>query len=170
MDPYTFFSGNPALQPSIADAVNVAYTYKKKIISVSYSYETNTITNFSPRVDPATNIQTLAAENQKRDKILAVSLSLPYEVNKWWSMQNNLIGTNENLSAHFNKLPINIQQKYLQFTSQQSFKLPKDLSFELSGFYRSKGIFGVYTVPGFGALSVGAQKNSGSQNQTFALI
>jgi outer membrane cobalamin receptor len=103
MDPYTFFSGNPALQPSIADAVNIAYIYKKKMISVSYSYETNTITNFSPRVDPATNIQTLAAENQKSDRILAVSMSSPFEVTKWWSIQNNVIGTHEHLSANFNK-------------------------------------------------------------------
>jgi len=158
IDPYTFFSGNPALQPAIADAVNVAYTWKRKILSVSYSYETNTITNFSPKVDPATNIQTLAAENQKNDKVVAISLSLPFEVAKWWSMQNNFVVTSENLSANYIGNAINIKQKNLQFTSQQSFKLPKDYSLELSCFYRSKGVFGVYTVPAFGAVNIGAQK------------
>ncbi len=64
-DPYTFFSGNPGLQPAITDAASVAYTYKSVILSVSYSYETNTITNFSPIIDPVTNIETLAAENKK---------------------------------------------------------------------------------------------------------
>lgn len=158
IDPYTFFSGNPALQPAISDAVNLAYTYKRKIVSLSYSYETNTITNFSPKIDPATNVETLASENQKNDKVIAVSFSLPFDVTKWWSMQNNLIGTSENLNANLNGAVIKINQKYLQFTSEQTFKLPKDYSLELSSFYRSKGLFGIYTVPGFGALNIGAQK------------
>ncbi len=158
MDPYTFFSGNPALQPAITDAVSGAYTYKKKILSVSYSYETNTITRFAPKVNPATNVETLAAENLKNDKVLSVSLSLPFDVTKWWSMQNNFIGTDENVSAIYNGTPVNLRQKNLVFTSEQSFKLPKDYSLELSSFYRTKGLFGLYTVPGFGSLNIGAQK------------
>ena len=62
IDPNTFFSGNPALQPSISDAVNAAYTFKKYLFSCSYSYEDGSIANFSPRVDPVTNKQTLAAK------------------------------------------------------------------------------------------------------------
>jgi hypothetical protein len=48
LDPNTFFSGNPALQPSITDGIKTDYIYKKLVFSVSYSYEANPITNFAP--------------------------------------------------------------------------------------------------------------------------
>jgi len=158
MDPYTFFSGNPGLQPAITDAGNASYTYRQKILSVSYSYETNTITNFSPKVDPVTNIETLAADNQKSNQVWAVSLSIPVTVNKWWSMQYNIEGDNQVLSGSSSGSPLKLNQSYLQFNSQQSFILPKGYSLELSGFYTTKAIFGIYTVPAFGSLNAGAQK------------
>ena len=159
VDPYTFFSGNPGLQPAITDAANVAYTYRQKILSVSYSYETNTITNFSPKADPVTKIETLAAENQKSNQVWAVSLSIPVTVNKWWTMQYNLVGNNQILLGNIAGSPIKVKQNYLQFTSQQSFVLPKDYSLEVSGDYTTKTIFSIYTVPAFGSLNFGAQKN-----------
>jgi hypothetical protein len=73
-------------------------------------------------------------------------------------MQNNFIATDQNLGAIYNGAPINIKQKNLVFTSQQNFKLPKNYSLEISSFFRTKGLFGIYTVPAFGALNIGAQK------------
>ncbi len=61
IDPNTLFSGNPALQPSISDALKGDYIYKRFIFSLSYTHEQNPITNFAPRVDPVTNKQTLVA-------------------------------------------------------------------------------------------------------------
>ena len=68
VDPNTYFSGNPGLQPSKSNSIGVAYTYKRKILSVSYTYESDPITNFSPKIDPKTNKLTLASENQKNKK------------------------------------------------------------------------------------------------------
>ena len=158
VDPYTFFSGNPGLQPAITDAASASYTYRQKIINVSYSYETNTITDFSPQVDSVTNIETLAADNQKSTRIWAVSLSVPVTVNKWWTMQYNMVGNSHFLSGSISGSPLKLKQSYLQFNSQQSFVLPKGYSLELSGFYTTKTIFSIYTVPAFGSLNVGAQK------------
>jgi hypothetical protein len=158
MDPYTFFSGNPGLQPAITDAASVTYTYRQKILSISYSYETNTITNFSPKVDPVTNIETLAADNQKSNRIWAVSVSIPVTVNKWWTMQYNVAGNSQLLSGSISGDPVKLEQGYLQITSQQSFILPQNYSVELSGFYTTKTTFGIYTVPAFGTLNFGVQK------------
>jgi hypothetical protein len=62
------------------------------------------------------------------------------------------------LSASYNGTPLRIRQKNLVYTSTQSFKFPKDYSLEISSFYRSKGLFRIYTVPAFGSLNIGAQK------------
>ncbi|MES1219560.1 MAG: outer membrane beta-barrel protein, partial [Bacteroidota bacterium] len=106
MDPSTFFSGNPALQPSISDAVKLDYLFRKYILSVTYTYEADPIANFSPKVDPATNKTTLAAENQKNQKTLALTLSIPLKITSWWNMQNNFIGTSQELNAIYLGSPL----------------------------------------------------------------
>jgi hypothetical protein len=158
VDPNTFFSGNPSLQPSISDGGKIDYMYKSFILSLSYTYEDNPITNFSPNVDPATNKQTLAAENQKSRQVVNVMLSIPFTFTKWWSQQLYLIGTATELDAVYKGDPVLLKQKNFMGRTVQSFKLPKELSFEVSAFYRSAGLFGIYKSKDFGALDLGMQK------------
>jgi len=167
LDPYTFFSGNPALQPSITDVGSVSYTYKKKILSLSYSYDANPITNFSPKIDPATNIATLAAENQKNRKTVSLNLSLPFVITKWWNMQFNASGNLQQLNGFYKGDAIVIKQDNLNLTTTQSFKLPKQYSLELTGFYQSGGIFGIYKGSPFGALNIGLQKKLKGDKSNF---
>ncbi len=158
LDPNTFFSGNPGLQPSIADAINATYTFKRKIVSLSYSYEASPITRFTPKVDPQTNQETLAAENQKNKKTFSINISLPFEIAKWWSMQNNLTGNSQQINGYYNKEALKIILKNFMFNMIQNFRLPKDYTVSLSGFYISKGLFGVYKVKAFGSVDIGLQK------------
>jgi hypothetical protein len=158
VDPNTFFSGNPSLQPSISNDVKTDYLFKNFVFSLQYTYEENPITNFSPKVDSVTNKQTLAAENQKSRKTFNIILSLPFTVNKWWSMQNNFFATSQVLDGTYKGDPILLKQKTLTARSTQSFKLPKEFTFEVSGFVRSPGLFGIYKSNTFGTLDLGAQK------------
>lgn len=169
VDPNTFFSGNPSLQPAISDGVKADYLYKSFIVSVGYTYEADPITNFSPRVDPATNKQTLAAENQHSRKIINAMVSLPFTITKWWSMQNNLMGNAQELDALYKGDRVLIKQKNFAARSVQSFKLPKDFSVELSGFYRSAGLFGIYKSKSFGSMDLGAQKKFAKNRSTLRL-
>jgi Outer membrane protein beta-barrel family len=163
MDPSTFFSGNPTLQPSIADGIKMDYLLKKNVFSLSYTYEANPIANFSPRVDSVTNKQTLAAENEKNQKTIALSVSVPIKVTKWWNMQNNLEGTWQELNAFYLGSPIRIRQKNFNINSTQSFSLPKDFSIEILGFYQSAGLFGLYKLKGFSLINAGVQKKLGDK-------
>ena len=51
----------------------------------------------------------------------------------------------------------------------QSFTLPKDFTFELSGFYRSAGLFGIYKMKPFGVLDAGLQKKFTKINSSLKL-
>ena len=164
MDPNTFFSGNPNLLPSITDNVNLGYTFRRKLMSVSYSYEADPITNFSPKIDPATNTETLAADNQDSRKTLSASLSLPVEITPWWSLQANLSGEFQTLNAIYNGEKVAIKTNTFFINATQSFRLPKDFTFSLSGFYRSAGLFGIYKMNAFGSLDAGVQKKLGSKS------
>jgi len=158
MDPSTYFSGNPALQPCISDAVKADYLFKKFVFSLSYTYEAQPISNFAPRVDSATNKQTLAAENQKDQKTLTAVISFPLTVAKWWNMQNNAIASSQVLNAFYLGSPLVIRQKNFNINSIQTFMLPKNFVVELSGFYQSGGLFGVYKSNAMASMDFGLQK------------
>jgi outer membrane receptor protein involved in Fe transport len=158
VDPNTIFSGNPALQPSTSNQVKFDYLVNHFVFSLSYTYEKNTITNFSPHVDPLTNKQTVFAENQKNKKIVALNISLPFTVTTWWTMQNNLSGYWQQLNAMYKAAPLQITQGNFNINSTQTVTLPKSYSFELSGDYQSGGMFGIYKLGANTSLNIGVQK------------
>jgi outer membrane receptor protein involved in Fe transport len=166
MDPNTYFSGNPGLQPSITDNVNVSYTYRKKIVTVNYSYEADPITNFSPTIDPKTNKETLAAANQKNRKTIGISFSIPITITKWWSAQTNLNGIFQQMNGLYNGEPIVLESKNFVVNVSQNFKLPKEFSLSLSGFYRSASLWGIYRFHKMGSLDLGIQKKLRDKKST----
>ncbi|HKH60888.1 MAG TPA: TonB-dependent receptor [Flavitalea sp.] len=169
IDPTTFFSGNPALRPSIGDVVKADYTFKKYLFSVSYSHNKDAIARFQTKVDPATNKQVFAAENLSSVKSLAVTLSLPFTVTNWWSMQNNLSGSWQQVNSVHNNISLRIEQKSFKINSAQSFIFPKRYAFELSGFYQTAGMFGTARLGAFGMLNAGVQKNIGKGKLRFGI-
>lgn len=169
VDPNTLFSGNPALQPAIASAGKADYLIKRFILSTTYTYEQSPITNFAPRVDPATNRQTLAAENQKNKKIIAVNISLPIRFTSRWSMQTNLSGLWQELNAIYKNEPLRIAQKNMNVNSTQTFTLPKNYTIELRGYAQSGGLFGIYRMNAFGTMDFGIQKKLADNKSTLRL-
>ncbi|HEX5151181.1 MAG TPA: TonB-dependent receptor [Parafilimonas sp.] len=158
IDPNTFFSGNPALQPSISDAVKADYLFKKLVFSVSYTYEAHPITRFSPRIDSVTNKQTLAAENQKNRNSVNITISLPFKITNWWNMQNNITGSWQELNAIYNKASFIIKQNNVNLSTTQMFTLPKNYSIELSAYYQSPLLFGIYKLEEIASVDLGVQK------------
>jgi len=166
MDPYTFFSGNPALQPSISDNVKLDYRFGSTLFSVQYTLEDSAIAQFQSRVIEGTNQQLIAAENLKNRKTLSFTLALPLQVAAWWNMQNNLIGTWQEVNVYFDRALVNIQNKNLQMVCINSFTLPKDFSAELVGFYQTKALFGASIFLPFYGVNVGIQKKLGANGGT----
>ncbi|MEI8059184.1 MAG: outer membrane beta-barrel family protein, partial [Ferruginibacter sp.] len=158
LDPNTFFTGNAALQPSFTDEIKLDYTFKKNIVSLGYSIENNSIAEFQPSVDIATNKQYVTAENLINVKIVSLSLSLPFNIAKWWTVQNNFIGAWEQINTINKNLPLQLQQVIFNFNSSHSFTLPKEYSMEVSGFYDAGGLFGTSVYKPLGALNFGLQK------------
>jgi len=169
MDPNTFFSGNPGLQPAITDNLNTSFVFKKKILSVSYSYEANPITNFSPHVDPKTNKETLSAENQDHSTSFNLSLSLPFDITKWWTVQMSLNASYMKMHGLYNGEPVILKQESFFGNAIQNFKLPKEFTISVSGFYTTGGLFGLYRTKGLGALDLGLQKKLADKKSSLRL-
>ena len=170
--PKTFFAGNPALQPAIANTAQASYIFKNYNFTISYTYEVNTIDNFyfqTQRIDTVSNILYLSARNFKYEQYLAISFSLPFIVNKWWSMQNNINGNWRRVSTTYDLAPVLFQHFDYNFNSTQRFALTKDLSVELTGFYSSASYLGTALRKPLYLLDAGLQKKFASKKDIIRL-
>jgi hypothetical protein len=148
---------------------NFSLSLRSKVISLSYSFESAPITNFSPHVDPATNKQTLAAENQKDATTLNLNFSLPITLTKWWNMQLSLSANYQKLNGLYNNEAVALETKNGFVSILESIRLSKGYSFSVSGFYNSGGLFGISEAEGFGSLDLGFQKKLSNQKSMFRL-
>jgi outer membrane receptor protein involved in Fe transport len=168
-DPNTFFSGNPALQPSINDQFGFGYTLRRYLITANYSYENDFIAVFQSRIDPKTNKQLIFAENLRAVQTLSLQFSAPVNITKWWTLQSNISGTWQQADLGNENKGLKVKQVNLNLRVIQTFTLPKDISMELGGFYQSASIFGRYRVNGYGQLDFGFQKKFKTHNQKIRL-
>ena len=131
-DPKTYYSGNPALVPAIANALQLGYDLKNYNFTFSYTYEVNTIDNFyfqTRTIDTINNIVYLSSRNFKYQQYLTAAFSIPLNVNKWWSMQNNFIGNWRQVSTAYEKIPVLLENFDFTINTIQHFNLAE-------GFFR----------------------------------
>lgn len=157
-DPNTFFSGNTAIQPATTHALRTEYKFKSYLIAVQYSRDNDPIARFQPRVNAERNQQIISATNLDNRHSISVSLSLPFYVTDWWEMQNNIMGIWQEVNFSAEGTTVSNSNKSLRFNGVQSFKLPKNFSFEISGFFQSAVAFGLQDGKALGTLNLGLQK------------
>ncbi len=169
-DPKTFISGNPAVQPSITDAIKIDYSVKKMIFSASYSYENNSIARFHVEINPVDNSQVTIAQNLDYMQLFFVSGSFPIRITSWWSSQINISGNWNKIKGLVNKQTAEFSQTFVNVSGAQQFTLPKQFSIELSGFYQSKSfVFGANIVKPYGILNGAIQKKWKDNSQSLTL-
>ncbi|HEY5408507.1 MAG TPA: outer membrane beta-barrel family protein [Ginsengibacter sp.] len=158
-DPKTFFTGNPALQPAIANSLQASYIFKNYIVSLSYTHEDNTIESFqTDRIDTVSNVVYLSAKNFKYEQYVTASFSLPFTITKWWSIQNNINFDWRQLNTVYNNTAVQLALYDYNINSTQRFTLPKDFSIELTGFYSSASYFGSGKLKPLYQVDAGLQK------------
>lgn len=167
LDPNTFWTGNEALLPATTDAVRAEYRYKAYLISFQFSRDDAAIANFQPRIEGER--QLTSAENLDYRNNFNVSLTLPITVNDWWDMQYNVTGNYQETFVNHLEQEIALSNANLQFNGSNSFKLPKNWKFELSGFFFTPGYFGISKFRSAGALNLGLEKKLNEERGTFRL-
>ncbi|QMW04767.1 outer membrane beta-barrel protein [Spirosoma foliorum] len=159
IDLSTFSSGNPVLRPTISDAVQGSYTFKDAyVFSLKYSLDQNVIAGFQPHVDAVTNQIQYYAENIDHQQTLSLAASLPWQVTPWWKSQTNLTGLWQSLTTLYQDSPVSRTLWNAQINTSHTFTLPNKFTAELTGFYYSPTMFGLYRGRSFGQVTLGLQK------------
>ncbi|MEX0769972.1 MAG: outer membrane beta-barrel family protein [Balneolaceae bacterium] len=162
VDPNTFLSGNSDLNPAISDALKLDYTQKQWLVSLQYSFTKNSIAPFQPVLDESTNEQTYSTQNLSYFRSYAINASFPLFFAPWWELRTNLTGTvQEFKTAHYDENPT-LNNYGFSANITNTIDLPHEISFEVSGFYQSKSVWGIMEMRPLGSLNAGVQKRIAS--------
>jgi hypothetical protein len=168
-DPYSFWSGNAALQPTITDALQAGYQLKKKyLLSMQASYDKNAI-NWMVRLDPETKKQNVYIANVDQTKTYSLNLSVPVEVASWWQMQYNLVAIWQQNNTLYEGTRLHLNGRYSRINTTQNLKLPYSFNLELSGFYQTRALFGIFGQTSMGSVNMGIQKKLNKERGTINL-
>ncbi len=160
LDELTFQKGNPYLRPQFTNSFEIAPTYKGyPVVSFGYSRTKDVFTqvlDIDPRNPRATFI---TQENLADQENYTISLNVPTPIAKWWEGFVSITGYRSHFSANFRD-DFKVDQSFNAFNvySEQTVRLPKGWSFQLSGWYNSAAFWGTLRSQQQGAMDFGIQK------------
>ncbi|HEU4471932.1 MAG TPA: outer membrane beta-barrel family protein [Flavisolibacter sp.] len=155
LDRYTFQQGNPNLKPQFSHNIELSHTYKNIVTTtLNYSKTTDIIQQVIDQIaeDTLTFIKQQNIANQRQYGI-AVSVGMP--LTKWWTTNLYINAFNNHFKGLVNNENVSISATTFTLNGSQQFKLNKNLSAELSGWYRGAGIEGVLKVRPTGIVAFG---------------
>ncbi len=171
----TTSSGNPFLRPQYTTNIQLSHTYNYSINTVlKYSRTVDLMTRFSEAIEVEGDEPSIPTgerffwENLGSQENISLNISAPFTITEWWSSFTSITGSVvSNQGVFGNDNVVDIVRPAFNLYSQQTFKLPKDFSFELSGWFSAGGVWGGNFETGpMGALNLGLQrkffKNQGS--------
>ena len=157
MDKYTFQRGNPNLRPQYTNSFGITNIYKYRLTTtLNYSRVHDVFTTI-PKTDSTQAF--ITSENLSSQNIVSLNISMPFQY-KWYSLYFNI----NTYYSHFTGKVADVKDKIdvsiysFNLYAQQTFKLGKNTTAELSGFYTSPSVWqGAFKTKALGALDVGLQ-------------
>lgn len=158
LDEYTYQKGNTQLRPQYTNSIAVTNTYNYTwTTTLNYSHVNDV---FSQIVDTAEKTKSfITKKNLAKQDIISLNISKPYQY-KWYGLYANLNAYYSHYRANFGEgRTINLDVFAVNIFAQQTFKLGKKTTAELSGFYNSPSIWqGTFKSKEIWSIDMGLQQ------------
>ena len=144
LDPFSYMQGNPFLNPMFTHSIELSHTFMSAMnTSLSYSRSEDYITQVTIQDDTT---KTTYATNYNLDTYHNVSfnISSPIPITKWWMAQVNLNANYKSFHAEFQGDTLDNRGFTGNFYLSNEFTLPKGFTAELSGWYQSPEVDGIF--------------------------
>ena len=164
LDELTFQRGNPMLRPQFTNSFEISPTYQGyPVVTVGYSHTKDVFTQVLKTDERDTRATFITNENLADQKNYTLSVNLPTPIAKWWEGFVSLTGFRSHFTADFStpETPdFVVDQSFNAFNaySEQTVKLPKGFSVQLSGWYNSRAFWGTLRSKPQGSMDLGIQK------------
>lgn len=174
LDEYTFQKGNTNLRPQYTNSFGITHSYKYKLNTrLNYSHVTDI---FSQLIDTTEKSKSfMSKQNLATQDVVSLNISYPFSYKKFSSFVN----FNSSYSAYKANFgqgrEVNLDVVSYNVFMQNSLKIGKTWTAELSGFYSSPSIWqGTFKSKSIGGMDIGAQttvlKGKGTIKATFTDI
>ncbi len=158
LDPYTYQQGNPELQPQLTHSIELSHTWSDMInTAISYSHTTDAMTDVTKQID-STKTTYVTTQNFESYDNLSVSVSVPFEIAKWWQTNNNFNVFNNSFIGVANEQKIENSKTTWLINTDNSFMLPKGWTAELSAYYHSSMVWATFYIDPQYSVSAGISK------------
>jgi outer membrane receptor protein involved in Fe transport len=158
LDEYTYQKGNTDLRPQYTNSIGLTHVFKGKLVTtVNYSHVKDVFTQL---VDTTSRSKAfLTKKNLATQDITSLNVSYPWSIGRY-SIFANVNAYYSKYNADFGAgRTVNLDVYAVNVFAQQSFRLGKDWSADLSGFYSSPSIYqGTFKTHAIGNLDAGLQK------------
>ena len=155
LDRYTFEQGNPNLRPQFSHNIELSHTFKGFLTTTLNYTKTNNIIQQVIEQNEATNESFVKQANIANQRQYGVSVSAFKQIKNF---SGNIFANvfNNEMSGVVNNTKVTMGATTAMFNGSVSYKFKKGLTTEISGFYRTAGVEGVFRIGGFGAMNLGA--------------
>lgn len=170
LDELSYQKGNEYLNPQYSNKLELSHTYKYTITtSAGFSHTTDFFAQIADTLSDGVGI--LQPKNIATEDVLSINLSASLQPIKWYSVYLNAGVFNSKYVADFDSgRTIDASLTVFNAYVQNTFKLPYNFTFEISGWYNSGGIWGgTYKTKAQGSLDVGLQKKLFKDKATLKL-
>jgi hypothetical protein len=158
LDRYTFEQGNPNLQPQFSHNVELSHTYKGFLTTTLNYTLTNDLINDVIEQNVDRNESFVKKANIAKQQQFGISVAAGGQLTKWWS--GNVYGNvyHNRFEGIVNGDFVKLNATTAQFNVSNQFRFAKTWAAELSGFYNTPGLHGVFRIHGFGMMNMGVTK------------
>lgn len=165
LNEYTFMKGNTMLRPQYTNSIGLTHTYKYKLnTTLNYSHVKDMFAQIPDTTEKTKSF--LTKRNIATQNVVSMNVSYPFQY-KWYSFFANLSMAYSHYTADYGDKnnPNDDDRKIdqgafsLQYYMQNTFKLGKGWTGELSGFYLLPGLWqGVFKSTSIYGVDGGFQK------------
>jgi len=157
LDKYTFQRGNPNLQPQYTNSFGITNIYKYKLTTTLNYSHVNDVFAIIPRSEGTRAF--ITNENVAKQDIVSLNVSYPFQY-KWYSLFFNINSYYSSYKGEAADYHVDVNVFSFNLYAQQTFKLGKKTTGEMSGFYTAPSIWqGAFKSKGLGSIDMGIQQN-----------
>ncbi|MBI1780443.1 MAG: TonB-dependent receptor [Sphingobacteriales bacterium] len=158
LDKYTFEQGNPNLQPQFAHNIELTHTFKGFLTTTLNYTKTTDIIQEVLEQNTEKNETYIKKSNIANQRQYGISVAAGFPLTKWWNA--NLYGNvfNNKYDGIINGDKVVVEATTGQFNVSNQFNFNKGWSAEVSGFYTTPLLWGVFKVKSLGSMNIGVSK------------
>lgn len=158
LDPYSYQQGNTLLLPQYSSSYEASHTFMGFLTtSFNYSHTKGVMTQVTSQVD-STHTTFVTTKNLRSQDTWSGSIMVPIPITKWFTSVNYITVYNSRYRGELQGGEFDKSATAFMLNSQNMFNFKKGWSAEITAFYMSKQVYGIFLMKPMSNITLGISK------------